>query len=286
MGEVVVIFALLLLGGLHLWASVRMFDDVLERRRASRLVAGTPAGQRVSVTGVCRAGSEPLRAPVSRQECAWWSWSLQNKKGAITGAWVERAGASSADPFVVDDATIRTRVDPRGARGDARSTTLDPVALGSLTRDQLERGPEVDVRELSPRSRTTHDDGVPGDVPLTNLAGRGASWRIVETVVPVDTDVWVCGTTEALVPPEDGVLVRGVEGFPLLIVGGEPSHGVRRLVGRPERFAASGVVLWGLGAFFAGVQVESPRVLAALLLALLVPAGVALLRWRRAPRSW
>lgn len=271
---------LLALGAGFGWLGLLGVRGMLERRLVRPLTPGTPSGRRVTVTGTCRPAAEPLLAPVSRRECVWWSWSLQrHSREAAQGerTWHERGGATSTSPFVMENATSRVQVDPRGASVQARTMTMDADALAQLTVGQLSRGPDV-------VERPSKDTPVARERPIADLEGR---WRVVETILPVDSEVWASGTTGELPPPGDGTVLRGVERFPLLISTDGVGGGTRQLSSVAAWGGGIGVISWGAGALTAGgyghdLWPNTPGVTVVLALVALAPVSLTVIRtWRR-----
>jgi len=275
---------LLALGGLFLWLGAIGVAALLERLIAPRHRPATLTPGLATVTGTLHALGEPLEAPLSGARCAWWSFSLEERRRGRSG-WIWFAvarGATSGTALLRDDdgSPDAVRVDLHDARVSAGPGLTVPAAqAGALTLAQLERlaGLETthaetthaetthaetthaetdaesrDVAALPPRSRRGALDR---DQPVATLEGR---WRIVETHLPPGTPVWVSGTARRVgadVLAAGGQAVSGhlleltgSAGRPLVVSTGGLRRGVCDLVG----MAFVGVLI-GLGTWFGAI---------------------------------
>lgn len=88
--------------------------------RRLRRIADTPlsniasaAQGYVEIAGRAQAAEPPLTAPLSRKPCVWYQFEVYEKTG--DNKWSLQDAGTSETPFVVQDATGRCVVAPRGA---------------------------------------------------------------------------------------------------------------------------------------------------------------------------
>jgi len=281
---------LLTLGGLFLWLGAIGVAALLERLIAPRHRPATLTPGLATVTGTLHAIEEPLEAPLSGARCAWWSYSLEERRRGRSG-WIWFAvarGATSGTALLRDDdgSPDAVRVDLHDARVSAGPGLTVPAAqAGALTLAQLERlaglettdiestdiettdieatdieatdieSTDIESREvaaLPPRSRRGALDR---DQPVATLEGR---WRIVETHLSPGTPVWVSGTARRVGADVLAAGGQAVSGHLLELTGsvGRPlvvsTGGLRRGVSDLVGMALVGVLI-GLGTWFGAI---------------------------------
>ncbi|MHC4954215.1 MAG: LemA family protein [Planctomycetota bacterium] len=144
------------------------------------------------VKGASRS-AEPLRSRLAAQPCVWFAWTVEEQwerqvtrtdaEGKTTTeterGWSEVAKGGASMPFELEDETGRIRVAPDGA--------------------QIE-GVQAFQEECGPADRLYYDHG-----PAESVAGSVDRRRLVETILPIDVDLYVIGTARMradIVEPE------------------------------------------------------------------------------------
>lgn len=168
-----------ILGWLFFFAGIWAF-------RRKRLVENVPTSKvrslamgRVEVYGKAEPlGGKPLKAPISQEDCLYYRFSIQEKRGSGKHSrWVTVAASESDSPFLLRDETGAVMVDPRGAEMDCLKNTV--VGSGFM------KDPPQHVKELL-KSLNVPFEG--------SILGINKTMSYAESWLPPNLNLYVLGT--------------------------------------------------------------------------------------------
>ena len=110
-----------------------LFFNAFARLRLRRAVEDTPTSKarsaamgKCELKGLAREIDLPILGPFSGRPCVWYHWKVEEERSDSKGnkSWHTLDERHSLEPFYIEDATGRLKVDPDGAEVEAPQLLL------------------------------------------------------------------------------------------------------------------------------------------------------------------